>query len=208
MNCIEPTQLKTDRLISQYRNSPILRAFIQVYKDEILECRDALNKLAIVFCVEKAEGDWLDLLGDIVGVSRWVPGGLFSEHFGFDTVPNSLPFNEGRWLSLNEAETGPRKMIDEEYRFAIRAQIARNYYDGTINSTIKVFSLIFNARVKVEDLSNDYRVIVYKEFTDIETAFISTTEIIPTVAGFSLNLVSEIPSDESDFTYEFTEEFF
>lgn len=59
-----------DRLITQYKNKPHLRALLQSYLDELAEVGVAIEQLGEAFRLGGAVGAQLDLLGKIVGAAR------------------------------------------------------------------------------------------------------------------------------------------
>ena len=59
-----------DRLITQYRNKPRLRALLQSYLDELEELSVAREQVRVAFRLGDAFGAQLDILGKIVGAAR------------------------------------------------------------------------------------------------------------------------------------------
>jgi len=185
-----------DRLISQYKDSEKFKEFLQLYKDEILGNDSVLNcwnDLSIFFCIDQAAGEWLDVIGIIVGQPRFLFSGLETSYFGFQGHPSAESFGEtggsvgGFWYDENVPLTGPRPLTDPEYRLAIRARIAKNHHTGTIENTITIFELIFQAPCQVLDLTDDYTVFIGKTLDNLETAIIQQTDLTPNVLGFKRN---------------------
>lgn len=59
-----------DRLITQYKNKPRLRALLQSYLDELEELKVAREQVRVAFRFGHAFGAQLDILGKIVGAAR------------------------------------------------------------------------------------------------------------------------------------------
>jgi hypothetical protein len=59
-----------DRLITQYKNRPRLRALLQSYLDELEELKAAREQVRAAFRLGDAFGAQLDVLGKIVGAAR------------------------------------------------------------------------------------------------------------------------------------------
>lgn len=59
-----------DRLITQYKNKPRLRALLQSYLDELEELNIAREQVRVAFRLGDAFGAQLDILGKIVGAAR------------------------------------------------------------------------------------------------------------------------------------------
>lgn len=125
-----------DRLAHQYRESPKLQAVIALFVAEAVVLRDAILTLEDVRTISTAEGDGLDILGEIVGQPRELwnvialeffalhngTGGTAAEGFGDLTdATDGL-----RFRSVNEAEAANSSLGDEEYRRLLRAKILRN----------------------------------------------------------------------------------
>lgn len=68
----EPTAAAAplDRLITQYKNKPRLRALLQSYLDELEELKAAREQVRLAFRLGDAFGAQLDILGKIVGAAR------------------------------------------------------------------------------------------------------------------------------------------
>ena len=188
---------KPDRLIAQYRDSPVLKKFIALYEQEAMGLNSALdcfNDLSIFFCIDQAEGEWLDIIGIIVGQPRISYSGLEHTWFGFKGHVLAAGFGEtggsvgGFWLDENTALTGPRPLTDTEYKIAIKARIAKNHHTGTTDGTIQLFRTIFQCPIIVNDLKDDYQVYIGKTLTSLDYALITQTDLIPNVLGFQLNI--------------------
>lgn len=129
-------QIAQDRLAYQYRDSPNLQAVIDLFVGEAVVLRDAIVSMELLRNIDTAEGDGLDIIGEIVGQPRELwgvvaldffalhngTGGTASEGFG-DATDASAGL---RFRSINEAEAANRDLGDAEYRRLIRAKSIRN----------------------------------------------------------------------------------
>ena len=105
-------------ITSQHQDKP---KFINIVStlltkvDDILTCINYINEVA--FDIDQAVGVQLDILGLMLGVSR------------------NLNFNPSDGLST--------VMDDVTYRIALKAKIAVNHWDGTINSIYELWDILF-----------------------------------------------------------------
>ncbi len=129
-------QIALDRLAYQYRESPKLQAVIALFVGEVVTLRDAIVSLESVRTIDTAEGDGLDIIGEIVGQPRELWGVVALEFFALHNGTGG-PAAEGfgdltdatdglRFRSINEAEAANRDLGDAEYRRLLRAKILRN----------------------------------------------------------------------------------
>lgn len=129
-------QIARDRLAYQYRESVNLQAVIDLFVGEVVLLRDAIVSLEDVRSIDLAEGDGLDVIGEILGQPRELwgivaldffalhngTGGTAAEGFGDLTdATDGL-----RFRSVNEAEAANRDLGDAEYRKLLKAKVIRN----------------------------------------------------------------------------------
>lgn len=115
-----------DRLLSQFKGSPVLRAFVaalvqngpQYVYDEIIKFQEA-NSLYV------AEGGNLDAIGKIVGQPRVPYQYDESSWFAFDRQGQG--FDQAKVWVLNASMTTNVPASDPEYRMMILARIACNF---------------------------------------------------------------------------------
>jgi len=148
---------------------------------------DVVNK----YDLDQAYGKQLDVVGEWVGQSRTLSDNIEFKFFGFDDTPNALNFGEEGNPSIGERfreESEPfintTTLQDPEYLFAIKAKIARNSTDGTIDSLIEALDFLLGAGTStVQDIGG--MAIYYdvaRELTFNEKALIRAG-ILPKPAG-------------------------
>lgn len=71
---IDHTELALDRLISQYKNSPNLKAYISIFTDQLQELEDAGFDLLNFRDLDSAYGAQVDLLARVVNAERDTAG--------------------------------------------------------------------------------------------------------------------------------------
>lgn len=148
---------------------------------------DIINK----YDLDQAVGKQLDVIGEWVGQSRTISDNIEFKFFGFDDTPNALPFGEegnpsigGRFREQSEPFQNTTTLQDPEYLFAIKAKIARNSTDGTIDSLINALDFLLGDGVSVVQDIGGMAVYydVARELTFNEKALIRVG-ILPKPAG-------------------------
>lgn len=129
-------QIAQDRLAYQYRDSTKLKALIDLLVGEVVLIRDAIVTMESIRRIDTAEGDGLDIIGEILGQPRELWGIVALEFFALHDGLGG-PAAEGfgdlsdasagrRFRSVNEAEAANRALGDSEYRKLLHAKVLRN----------------------------------------------------------------------------------
>jgi hypothetical protein len=84
----------------------------------------------------------LDADGEWIGRSRVIPIPIPNIFFSFDD-PNR-GFDLGVWKGPFDQDSGITILDDETYRTFLRAKIAANNWDGTVDTAAAAFNLIFS----------------------------------------------------------------
>lgn len=220
---IDHLKLGLSRIAMQYRESPKFRALLTELLTRMQTVEDAARELYDITDIDKAEGHDLDVLGDIVGVSRSVPEGMPLAFFGFDDTPGALPYGSegtgagGRFYEEGEPYTDTTVLGDPEYRFLIRAKVVKNAARGTIEDMIESIRYIFALprsgfdpyaqippptnppgpkQVIVSDLGGMHlEISIGRTVTYLERQLITTMDLLPRPAGVMIDQVNFYPSE-------------
>jgi len=95
------------------------------------------------FDLDDAVGVQLDIVGEWIGITRRVSTPITGVYFSFDTV--GLGFDQGVWQGPFDPSTGLTSLDDDTYRLLLRAKIASNNWDGTMEGSKAILELIFPA---------------------------------------------------------------
>lgn len=152
-------------LTSEYKNSPKLNQFLQVLLNKITDITTALVKLEAILYIDNATGVWLDYIGQIQNVSRTVP---FQPSNGVSPV-----------------------LDDNTYRLLIKATIAQNNWDGSIDSLYGVWQFLFpGGKILIADQQNmTVEIIIGGTFSSIIQDLITNGMIVPRPEGVLYNYV-------------------
>jgi Protein of unknown function (DUF2612) len=149
----------------QYVNSPKFNALLYVLLKKFDDVTRCLVSLDYYLYIDNAVGAQLDQLGDIVGAGRTV---------GFQPSGGVSPV-----------------LDDTTYRLLIKAQIAKNQWDGTIGSLQTIWQRLFpGGTIVIADQQNMTAVIILiGTFTSIEQDLIVNGYIVPRPEGVLYNYV-------------------
>jgi hypothetical protein len=109
---------------------------VQPYVDGI----NVANSLIGLFDLDTAVGQQLDMLGQWVGVTRYVTIDL-ELWFAFNKY--NVGFDQGKWSNPYETTDETVALDDEHYRLLLRARIASNSWDGTIPGAYDAWGVLF-----------------------------------------------------------------
>ena len=114
------------------------------------------GKIDSIYKIDNAFGSWLDVIGEIVGASRTVS------------------------ISETEAYT----LSDEDYKIYIKSKIAKNAWNGQIDSLQDLWFELFGKRIGIVD-NQDMSIGIYLigEYSDNMIRLIKAHKIVPKPVG-------------------------
>lgn len=197
---LDHQSLGRSRVATQYTESQKFLAYIRALLDSSAELEAVLQKVAEQTDIDIAEGVNLDVIGEIVGISRIIPASVQLAFFGFQDNAAALNFGEegaqgvgGRFYDEGEPYLATSVLNDPEYRMLILAKIVKNHAIGTNEDVISGLSYLFGGgnmaiQVAVEDIGNmAIQVAVGRPLTYLEKVLISHLDILPRPAGVRIS---------------------
>lgn len=174
-------------VISQYANSPTLLQLIENFWTYTDQARNFAEFYDLIWNVDTAQGEGLDIWGRIVGVGRVVAVQVSIDNFGLTGSTghsgepfNQAPFYTGATLTQNYA------LSDDAYRLLIMAKAATNISDGSTASINAILMGLFPGRgnAYVKDLGG-MAMAYHFDFplSDVELAVISQSGALPKPTG-------------------------
>ena len=155
----EPLAYYLSLITSQYQNSPKFLAWMKALLQVLDDATNCLYQFDWAFNVDVATGPQLDILGQIVGASR----------------------------QLNFQPSGGVSPIldDANYRLLLKATIARNQWDGKIDSLQGIWQSLFpGGRIGIEDNQDmTVTVLLSGTFSTLIQDMISNDLIVPRPEG-------------------------
>jgi hypothetical protein len=144
-----------DRVTSEHINATrfieTLSASVQPFADSI----DVLNGLYEDFDLDNAIGAQLDILGQWIGISRYVTSPLTGVYFSFDT--SGLGFDQGYIFGPGDSTSGLSALPDDIYVILLKAKIIANYWDGTANGAYAAWNALlgpYGYQILIQDNGN------------------------------------------------------
>lgn len=154
---------------------------------------DGQNQLATIpsaYDLDQAVGVQLDAVGLWAGITRNVNTPLTGVYFSFDIA--GLGFDQGVWQGPFDPSTGITSLDDDTFRLLIRARIAANHWDGTLEGSAAILALIFQSNIQ-------YPQIILSDGTEVVVYDTTSGETIPLV-GYSDQTTYVFIQDNQDMT--------
>lgn len=129
---------------SQYANKPKFRKYIEVCLRKIEEIYSVGVFWDSEFNIDFAVGKQLDIIGDIVGRSRYLQIDIVDVYFTWDN--EGLGWEKGVWRAPYDPLTGLSRISDDIYRTVLKAKIVANQWDGTTNGIYHVYDQVFESQ--------------------------------------------------------------
>lgn len=179
-------------LVSQYANSPTILALIDSMNDAIDPRIDIQAFYDTVWNVDTAIGFGLDILGDIVGVSRFlkIPGE--AKVLGFNnpsSPPDWQPFGQGTF-SRGLDNTGSFPLPDDAFRVLILTKALANIVSTNARSINQLLQNLFPGRGRAYVIDLGGMAMQYTfEFQLADWEFAMLLAALPHPAGVAVSLV-------------------
>lgn len=153
------TQIMDGMLLSQYKESPLLREYLLAYISEMDLLFQSIEEVHFGRLLEHAVGAQLDIIGVILQQSRDVV--LPKTHFGFIGAPavdgmadEATPLEGGIFLSENQAGLSTTPLNDFEYRGVL---YCKGYLLNKDDIGVETFyEGLFNLLQRVPDITISY----------------------------------------------------
>ena len=139
----------TNLVTSEYQNSPNFLAMLKLYAQWSCDRQNLLASLPGLFDLGAAVGSQLDIVGQWVGITRYLQEALTGVYFSFDTT--GVGFDQGVWLGPYDPTTGLVALPDSEYRIVLQAKVAANQWDGSVGEVYSILEQIYGDVVVVHD---------------------------------------------------------
>lgn len=178
-----------DRIYAQYRTKPKAVAWYQITRKLAAELEDPATAVRVMYNIDTAVGEQLNIIGRIVVVDRTFTGevalnpGLFAE-------PDGAEFGDEEAVFAAPYVDQDGQMSDDLYRLVIKSKIIKNNSDATIESILYGMNFLLpNADVlrvtDGEDMS--FSVEFYGSITDLERWALLNAKLVPKPQGVMFN---------------------
>jgi hypothetical protein len=130
---------------SEHRDRPLFAAVIKAITDGLAaDVNLQLDMPSVHFDLDQAVGVQLDQIGLWVGIKRNVSVPISGVYFTWDGDA-TLGWGQGYWQGPLDPSTGVASLDDVTYRTVIRAKIAANQWDGTVETMYSFWEYVFGA---------------------------------------------------------------
>lgn len=146
-------------ITSEYADKPKFNSFVETFLKQVACLNDNYLEFDNLFNLDKATGDQLDKLGELVNVSRELP-------ISVENIPSIL--------------------TDDLYRIVIRSRIFSNFWDGTLEGLQEIVDITFPdvayQIVDNQDMTMQV-VIIYPDADPSLIALLTAGYILPKPSG-------------------------
>lgn len=141
-------------LTSEYAEKPNITAVITADTSVQVRVQDLMTSMTLLFDVDVAVGDQLDIVGEWVGVSRNVAIPIVGVYFSWDGLTYTTGWDFGSWQPYN-TPAQITSLPDDAYRTLIKAKIAANHWDGTTEGAYAIWDELFpTITILIQDNEN------------------------------------------------------
>jgi len=131
------TQYYADLLIAQYASKTKAVDTITLTADKLID-NEIIAAIQDGFDINTAVGNQLDIIGKIVGTSRYITNTILDTtkfYISLDNSGTKIPISGTKIALSNRAAGGTAvKLSDDEFRFLLKLKIIRNYSDNSFKS--------------------------------------------------------------------------
>lgn len=136
----------------QHQDKPVLEGFVRSFYGPLDQLALSVLQLSQLRGVNTARGAQLDGVGQIVGLGRKIPQGLYIAFFGFETQPAGRAFGVARMRRRSDPWADTLTLPDDDYRRLLKAKILLNNAAGLSEDIVEAIKLIFRVdRAYVEN---------------------------------------------------------
>ncbi len=131
-------------ITGEHQDKPKFVATIQALAAGFADTKAVLTNLPTMLDIDSATGDQLDMIGQWVGVTRYLNTPLVGVYFTWDdTVLTG--WDSGTWKSPFDPDVGITTLPDDAYRSLLKARTVANAWDGTIPTAEAIWTAAFGS---------------------------------------------------------------
>lgn len=187
------------RVINEYRSKPRMTKWLTMLPEIANEQLErALDQVYGSYDVDTVSGEQLDVIGRIVGVPRPILRGAAYDVFGYSGNDTYTNYNVAPYIGDGAMVDTP--LNNDLYRKLVKAKIARNVSDGTIDSIIELVEMIIDIKVTALIDSGDmtFDIGIASELDNTTEYLLNNFDIIPRPQGVRLGVIFILPVNISD----------
>lgn len=143
----------TGKITSEHQGAPRFMASVAASVQPFADALASLQGMSEDFDLDFAVGAQLDVLGQWIGVFRYLQTPLNNVFFSFDTA--GLGFDQGAWFGPFDSGTQMTRLPDDIYRIVLLATVLANQWDGTVGQAYAAYAVLFSQFPEVKILLQD-----------------------------------------------------
>lgn len=196
MSIDKQEEIAWSHFLSQHQNSQNMEGFVKPFFAPMTTLANSLDRMTFEDDIEASSGARLDLVGSIVGATRFFPQGISLAFFGFISQPSGRAFGVARMRHEDDAITQSYTAGDVEYRTLIKTKIALNNGHGTAPEIARAAKIAFNAPVvSARDAGEAHIELWVGRIPSLDEGLGKIIpDYLPKLAGVSMNIVFWSPS--------------
>ena len=168
------------RVYAEYRSKPKTLAWIGINGTLANQIESAYQSVANSYDIDNAGTDELNVIGRIVDISRSFEASISYETFQFGAAQFGGLGTQFRPLS----GVTDQSLNNNIYRLLIKAKIAKNNSDATIDGILlSILEIVSTTNVTLVDYENMSFAISFDTLTDLEKLVLSSFDIVPKPQG-------------------------
>lgn len=194
----------TALITSQHNDKPKFVAMTTSDVEPYVDIENILLNIPSYYDVDTAIGSALDVIGEWVGASRNIPIPLTGVYFEWDSTA-LVGWDSGSWQGEFDPVSGLTSLPDDSYRKLIKAKIAANRWDGTIESAYDIWVEIFTDSAIIIQDNQDMSMVVGVAGTKlgaIDQALLTGGYIALKPAGVSISYFAITETDGALFGWD------
>jgi len=179
------------RIYAQYRNKPKAVAWYEITRSLATQLSDAAQAVRVMYDIDTAEGEQLNIIGRIVVIPRSYTGTVdLNPAMCAEWENNPAEFGDSTQMASALSVDQDAQMSDDLYRLVIKSKIIKNNSDASIESIIYGMNFLLpNAEVlritDNEDMS--FSIEFYGNISELERWALLNSTLIPKPQGVKFN---------------------
>jgi hypothetical protein len=135
-------QTYLDLITLEHGSQPNYTAMISVLCQPLVDSINQMSQMQTLFDIDTAIGQQLDIVGQWVGITRYVDPPIIGVYFAWDTA--GVGWDQGVWKLPTDPTFGLVVLPDDHYRALLKARVLNNHWDGDIEDAYAIMNTTFN----------------------------------------------------------------
>lgn len=138
----------TSLITSEHNDKPLFMAVVVALCQGLVDVGNRNIGLPDDFDLDGAVGVQLDAVGLWVGISRVLPIPITGVYFSWDDT-TLTGWESGIWQGPFDPSSGLTSLPDDQYRLLLRAKIAANHWDGSLQAAEAIWNFLFGGSPEI-----------------------------------------------------------